>query len=91
MRQKQEELEIRTLEEARYIIDNHATVRQTAKQFSISKTTVHKDMSERLPNYSFTLAEEVSAILDENKAERALRGGLATREKYLSLKKANLI
>lgn len=91
MHQKQEELEIRTLEEARYIIDNHATVRQTAKQFSISKTTVHKDMSERLPNYSFTLAEEVSAILDENKAERALRGGLATREKYLSLKKANLI
>lgn len=76
----------RILEEARYLIDNHATVRQTAKYFGVSKSTVHKDIAERLPNYSSTLANEANKVLAKNKAERALRGGLATQRKYRLLK-----
>lgn len=91
MFEKQEEIKNRALEEARYIIDNHATVRQTAKNFGISKSTVHKDIVERLPNYSFMLAKKANNVLAENKAERALRGGLATQRKYNLLRKANQI
>lgn len=79
-------IETRSKKVAKYIINNHATVRMAAKQFGISKTTVHKDIRERLKYYSATLASEANKVLDENKAERAYRGGLATQQKYLALK-----
>lgn len=71
------------MEIANYIIDNSATVRQTAKQFGISKSTVHKDVTERLLQINPALAGEARKVLDMNKSERHIRGGLATREKYL--------
>ena len=73
----------RATELAHYIIDSKDTVRGTAKKFGISKSTVHKDVSERLLHINPTLAAEVRSILDENKAERHIRGGMATRDKYL--------
>ena len=76
-------IEERAVEIAKYIIDNDATVRQTAKQFGISKSTVHKDVTERLSQVNPTLAREARKVLDVNKSERHIRGGLATREKYL--------
>ena len=82
--QKRVQIEERAVEIANYIIDNGATVRQTAKQFGISKSTVHKDVSERLPQINSALANKVRKVLDVNKAERHLRGGMATKEKYLS-------
>lgn len=69
-----------------YIIESNATVRQTAKKFGVSKSTVHKDVSERLVYINPTLASEVRKVLEVNKAERHIRGGLATREKYLHQK-----
>ena len=77
-------IEDRAVEVATYIIENNATVRQAAKQFGISKSTVHKDCAERLTQVNPGLANEVRKILDVNKAERHIRGGLATKEKYLS-------
>lgn len=71
------------MEIAKYIIENNATVRQTAKQFGISKSTVHKDVTERLPQINPALAKTTRKVLDVNKSERHIRGGLATREKYL--------
>ena len=76
-------IEERAVEIAKYIIDNNATVRQTAKQFGISKSTVHKDVTERLSQVNPTLAREARKVLDVNKSEHHIRGGLATREKYL--------
>ena len=76
-------IEERAVEIAVYIIENNATVRQAAKQFGISKSTVHKDCAERLTQVNPTLASEVRKVLDVNKAERHIRGGLATKEKYL--------
>ena len=76
-------IEERAVEIAKYIIDNNATVRQTAKQFGISKSTVRKDVTERLSQVNPTLAREARKVLDVNKSERHIRGGLATREKYL--------
>lgn len=76
-------IEERAAEIAKYIIDNNATVRQTAKQFGISKSTVHKDVTERLIQINPSLAREARKVLDVNKSERHIRGGLATREKYL--------
>ena len=76
-------IEERAVEIAKYIIDNNATVRQTAKQFGISKSTGHKDVTERLSQVNPTLAREARKVLDVNKSERHIRGGLATREKYL--------
>ena len=76
-------IEESAVEIAKYIIDNNATVRQTAKQFGISKSTVHKDVTERLSQVNPTLAREARKVLDVNKSERHIRGGLATREKYL--------
>lgn len=76
-------IEERAVEIAKYIIDNNATVRQTAKQFGISKSTVHKDVTERLSQVNPTLARDARKVLDVNKSERHIRGGLATREKYL--------
>ena len=71
---------------AHYIIDTKDTVRGAAKQYGISKSTVHKDVSERLLKINPALASEVRIILDENKAERHIRGGLATKYKYNHLK-----
>ena len=67
---------------ALYLIENRTTVRAAAKKFGISKSTVHKDLSERLPVYNRTLYLQVKGILEENKAQRHIRGGLATRRKY---------
>ena len=71
---------------AHYIIDSKDTVRGAAKKFGISKSTVHKDVSERLKKINPGLAKEVRVILDENKAERHIRGGMATKLKYSNLK-----
>ena len=76
----------RAIELAHYIIDSKDTVRGTAKKFGISKSTVHKDVSERLMKINPILAKEVREILDENKAERHTRGGMATKLKYSRLK-----
>ncbi len=75
-------IEKRAVNLAHYIIDSKDTVRGAAKKFGISKSTVHKDVSERLLEISPTLALEVRKILDENKAERHIRGGMATKLKY---------
>ena len=75
-------IEERAVELAYYIIDTGDTVRGTAKKFGISKSTVHKDVSERLLKINQSLAIEVRKILDENKAERHIRGGMATKLKY---------
>ena len=71
------------MEIARYIIDNNTTVRQAAKHFGISKSTVHKDVTERLAQVNPSLAAETRKVLDINKSERHIRGGMATKEKYL--------
>ena len=76
-------IEERAVEIAGYIIETNATVRQAAKKFGISKSTVHKDCSDRLTEINPGLAAEVRQVLDKNKSERHIRGGLATREKYL--------
>lgn len=76
-------IEERACEVAVYMIETGATVRAAAKHFGISKSTVHKDLSQRLPNYNRTLYNSVRMILDENKAQRHIRGGMATRKKYL--------
>ena len=76
-------IEERAIEIGTYIIESNATVRQTAKKFGISKSTVHKDVSERLLNINPSLAGEVRKVLNVNKAERHIRGGMATKEKYL--------
>ena len=65
-----------------YIIDTGATVRATAKVFKISKSTVHKDVTERMEEINPTLAAKARKILDINKSERHIRGGMATKEKY---------
>ena len=78
-------IEERVLELARYIIDTGAPVRSTAAKFRISKSTVHKDITERLREINPGLAAEVKEVLENNKAERHIRGGLATREKYLHI------
>ena len=75
-------IEERACDLAVYIIENKATVRRAAKQFGISKSTVHKDLSERLEQINRPLYIQVQKILQQNKAERHIRGGLATRRKY---------
>jgi len=75
-------IEERAVEIANYIIENNATVRQTAKQFGISKSTVHKDVTERLLQINPILANRARVVLDRNKSERHIRGGMATKEKY---------
>ena len=75
-------IEERACEVAVYIIETKATVRAAAKKFGISKSTVHKDLSDRLKTYNKTLYAAVKEVLEENKAERHLRGGLATQRKY---------
>jgi putative DeoR family transcriptional regulator (stage III sporulation protein D) len=75
-------IEERAVEIAEYIVETKATVRHAAKKFGVSKSTVHKDVSERLVGLNPELAREVRKVLEVNKAERHIRGGLATREKY---------
>lgn len=75
-------IEERAIDVAMYIIENDATVRQTAKKFAVSKSTIHKDITDRLKNINPALSNKVRKVLDKNKQERHIRGGLATREKY---------
>ena len=75
-------IEERVVEIANYIIDEKATVRQTAKRYGVSKSTVHKDVSERLKYINPRLYKEVKSVLELNKAQRHIRGGLATKRKY---------
>jgi putative DeoR family transcriptional regulator (stage III sporulation protein D) len=75
-------IEDRVLEVAKYIIESKATIRRTAKVFGVSKSTIHKDMTERLPTINPQIANEAKTILDLNKSERHIRGGRATRLKY---------
>ena len=76
------DIEERACDLALYIIEHQATVRSAAKQFGISKSTVHKDLSKRLPAFNRALYLQVKEVLDLNKAERHIRGGIATRRKY---------
>ena len=78
-------IEERAINIANYIIEHNATVRQTAKTFGVSKSTVHKDVTERLLRLNPHLAEETRNVLDVNKSERHIRGGMATKEKYLHM------
>lgn len=80
-----EYIEERAMQIAYYIIENNATVRQTAKAYGISKSTVHKDVTERLALINPKLAGEARKVLDTNKSERHIRGGMATKEKYSHL------
>ena len=81
-------IEERAIDLAHYIIDTGDTVRGAAKKFGVSKSTVHKDVSERLTRINKILARQVRTILDENKAERHIRGGMATKLKYGEKNKA---
>lgn len=74
----------RACELAVYVIENNATVRQCARHFGISKSTVHKDLTQRLPQYNKRLYIQARRVLEENKAQRHIRGGDATRKKYQS-------
>lgn len=78
----QDYIQKRVLEISNYILESQATVRQTASVFGVSKSTVHKDVTERLPLINEMIAVRVRDILENNKAERHLRGGEATRQKY---------
>ncbi len=83
-------MEERAIIFSHYIIENQSTVRDTAKKFSISKSTVHKDVTERLKHIDPDLYEDVRCVLNKNKAERHLRGGLATKRKYEHEKTAHI-
>ncbi len=78
-------IEDRVLEVAKYIIESEATIRKTASVFGVSKSTIDKDMTERLPKINAQIAEEAKNILDLNKAERHIRGGKATKMKYKTI------
>lgn len=75
-------IEERVIDLANYVIENKSTVREAAKKFYISKSTVHKDIADRLQALDYELYLAVKRVLDENKAQRHLRGGMATRRKY---------
>ena len=79
-------VEKRCIDLGHYIVETGATVRQTAAVFGISKSTVHNDVTKRLSVINPLLCSEVKAVLEENKAERHIRGGLATRKKYIEMK-----
>lgn len=81
-----EYIEERVLTIAEYIIETKKTVRNAAKKFNVSKSTVHKDMADRLPELCRELAKKVREVMDINKAERHIRGGNATKNKYLEQK-----
>lgn len=82
----QDYIEQRVLEISMYILETRATVRQVAKFYGVSKSTVHKDVTERLPGLNRNMAQQVKKVLENNKAERHLRGGEATRLKYMSMR-----
>ena len=75
-------IEERAIVVAKYILEKNTTVRQTAKTFGVSKSTIHKDVTERLEEIKPSLAKEVKKVLEKNKSERHIRGGLATKLKY---------
>jgi putative DeoR family transcriptional regulator (stage III sporulation protein D) len=81
----QEYIQKRVLDICSYILKTRATVRQAAQVFEVSKSTVHKDLTERLPSLNKDMADEVKKVLDFNKSERHLRGGEATKRKYKDL------
>lgn len=84
-------IEERAIEVANFIISSNATVRETAKKFGISKSTVHKDVTERLVKINPNLAASARRVLEVNKSERHIRGGLATKEKYLNVTTATRV
>lgn len=84
-------IEERAIEVANFIIKSNATVRETAKKFGISKSTVHKDVTERLTKINPKLAGEARRVLEVNKSERHIRGGLATKEKYMTLTNPSIL
>lgn len=75
-------IEERAIVVAKYILEKNTTVRQTAKTFGVSKSTIHKDVTERLEEINPVLAKEVKTVLEKNKSERHIRGGMATKMKY---------
>lgn len=77
-----DDLEQRAQDLAVYMIENRATVRATAKKFGISKSTVHKDLSQRLQQHHYALYLQAKQVMDQNKQERHIRGGMATKRKY---------
>ena len=77
-----EAIRLRCLDTAAWMLEHHATVRRTASQFGMSKSSVHKDMCERLPQIDAVLSRQITALLQYNKAVRHLRGGAATRQLY---------
>ncbi|MDP4133466.1 MAG: sporulation transcriptional regulator SpoIIID [Bacillota bacterium] len=83
-------IEERTIELANYITENKCTVRDAAKKFGISKSTVHKDVTERLLSINPALAQNTKAVLEENKSERHIRGGEATKKKYSEKNKGRI-
>lgn len=80
-------IEARCKEVGAYVISTKATVRQTAEMFKISKSTVHKDVAERLPEVDPAMAKKVRKVLDKNKKERHLRGGMATKKRYQKMRR----
>ena len=78
-------IEERAVEIAAYIIEEETTVRQAAGKFGVSKSTIHKDITERLLQINLAMARKARKVLDVNKSERHIRGGIATREKYLHM------
>ena len=82
-------IEQRACARAVYIVETGATVRTAARHFGISKSTVHKDLSQRLPQYNKLLYKQVRHVLDENKAQRHIRGGMATKQKYQKSRENN--
>ena len=83
--------EERTIRLAQYMVEERATVRQTAARFGISKSTVHKDITTRLKKQNAVLYERVQEVLRTNKQERHIRGGMATREKYLHMEHKEIV
>ena len=81
-----ERIEYRAKEEAKYIIESGATIRKTAEAFGVAKTTVHKDITRVLKQLDYEMYKEVNKVINKNLLERATRGGVATKEKYLKLK-----
>lgn len=86
---KHKQIEERAVMVAQFIVENNATVRQAAKQFGISKSTVHKDITDRLLPLNPALAEQTRQVLDLNKSERHIRGGMATKKMYDSKRKSS--
>ena len=83
-------IEERAIAVAQYIIETKDTVRGAAKRFGISKSSIHKDVSQRLLKINYPLAREVRKVLDKNKAEKHIRGGMATKLKYSHIKSENV-